>query len=78
MLLINYPNATLPFAEEEVHLRYIMYITFLESFRQRYGRQISTVSADSGYGCEMNYGYMVSNQIALFVRYNMFHVEMKA
>ena len=53
-------------------------LTFLESFRQRYGRQISTVSADSGYGCEMNYGYMVSNQIALFVRYNMFHVEMKA
>ena len=40
-------------------------------------RQSPTVCADSGYGSEMNYEYMVSNQITPFVKYNMFHAEMK-
>ena len=52
-------------------------IPFLNSFESRYGLQSSTVCADSGYGCEMNYEYMVSNQITPFVKYNMFHAEMK-
>ena len=52
-------------------------IPFLESFAGRYGMQSSTVCADSGYGSEMNYEYMVSNQITPFVKYNMFHAEMK-
>lgn len=32
-------------------------IPFLDSFKDRYGRQSSTVCADSGYGSEMNYVY---------------------
>ena len=52
-------------------------IPFLESFAERYGMQSPTVCADSGYGSEMNYEYMVSNQITPFVKYNMFHAEMK-
>ena len=52
-------------------------IPFLNSFEIRYGLQSSTVCADSGYGSEMNYEYMVSNQITPFVKYNMFHAEMK-
>jgi len=52
-------------------------IPFLESFNERYGMQSTTVCADSGYGSEMNYEYMVSNQITPFVKYNMFHAEMK-
>ena len=50
---------------------------FLESFKERYGTQSATVCADSGYGSEMNYEYMISEQIAPFVKYNMFHAEMK-
>ena len=52
-------------------------IPFLNSFEIRYGLQSSTVCADSGYGSEMNYEYMVSNHITPFVKYNMFHAEMK-
>lgn len=52
-------------------------IPFLESFSERYGTQSATVCADSGYGSEMNYEYMVSKQITPFVKYNMFHAEMK-
>jgi hypothetical protein len=50
---------------------------FLESFKERYGTQSTTVCADSGYGSEMNYEYMVSEQITPFVKYNLFHTEMK-
>ena len=50
---------------------------FLESFKGRYGKQSATVCADSGYGSEMNYEYMLSEQITPFVKYNMFHAEMK-
>ena len=52
-------------------------IPFLKSFNERYGTQSTTVCADSGYGSEMNYEYMISNQITPFVKYNMFHAEMK-
>ena len=50
---------------------------FLESFKERYGTQSATVCADSGYGSEMNYEYMISEEITPFVKYNMFHAEMK-
>ena len=52
-------------------------IPFLNSFEDRYGVRSSTVCADSGYGSEMNYEHMVSKQITPFVKYNMFHAEMK-
>ena len=50
---------------------------FLESFKERYGTQSATVFADSGYGSEMNYEYMISEEITPFVKYSMFHAEMK-
>lgn len=52
-------------------------IPFLDSFANRYGHQSSTVCADSGYGSEMNYEYMLANQINPYVKYNMFHAEDK-
>ena len=52
-------------------------IPFLESFEERYDKQSSTVCADSGYGSEMNYEYMESKKIDAYVKYNMFHAEMK-
>lgn len=52
-------------------------IPFLKSFEERYGKQTSVVCADSGYGSEMNYEYMESKQIDAYVKYNMFHAEMK-
>ena len=52
-------------------------IPFLDSFADRYGSQSSTVCADSGYGSEMNYEYMQSRGIGAYVKYNMFHAEMK-
>ena len=52
-------------------------IPFLESFEERYDKQSSTVCADSGYGSEKNYEYMESKQIDAYVKYNMFHAEMK-
>ena len=52
-------------------------IPFLNSFEDRYGVRSSTVCADSGYGSEMNYEHMVSKRITPFVKYNMFHAEMK-
>ena len=39
--------------------------------------QLSTICAGFGYGSEMNYEYMVSNQIAPFVKPKMFHKKMK-
>lgn len=52
-------------------------IPFLESFEARYGRQSAAICADSGYGSEQNYEYMVGNDILPYVKYNMFHTEMK-
>lgn len=52
-------------------------IPFLNSFADRYGHQSSTVCADSGYGSEMNYEYMLANLINPYVKYNMFHAEDK-
>ena len=52
-------------------------IPFLDSFKERYGRQSDEVVADSGYGNEANYAYMESNGIDAYVKYNMFHAETK-
>ena len=52
-------------------------IPYLESFKQRHGRQSKKVVADSGYGSEMNYEWMENHEIEAYVKYNMFHAEDK-
>ena len=52
-------------------------IPFLNSFKEKYGKQSEEVVADSGYGNEENYAYMEGNGIDAYVKYNMFHAEMK-
>lgn len=52
-------------------------ISYLESFKTRYGMQSEEIVADSGYGSEENYEYMFSNGITPYVKYNMFHVEQR-
>lgn len=52
-------------------------ISYLESFRSRYGVQSSEIVADSGYGSEENYEYMFSNGMVPYVKYNMFHLEQR-
>lgn len=52
-------------------------ISYLESFKTRYGMQSEEIVADSGYGSEENYGYMFSNGMTPYVKYNMFHVEQR-
>lgn len=52
-------------------------ISYLESFRLRYGIQSQEIVADSGYGSEENYEYMFANGMTPYVKYNMFHVEQR-
>lgn len=52
-------------------------ISYLESFRTRYGIQSEEIVADSGYGSEENYEYMFRNGMTPYVKYNMFHVEQR-
>ena len=52
-------------------------ISYLESFKARYGMQSEEIVADSGYGLEENYEYMFSNGMTPYVKYNMFHVEQR-
>ena len=52
-------------------------ISYLESFRARYGIQSQEIVADSGYGSEENYEYMFAGGITPYVKYNMFHVEQR-
>ena len=52
-------------------------ISYLESFKARYGMQSEEIVADSGYGSEENYEYMFSNGMTPYVKYNMFHVEQR-
>ena len=52
-------------------------ISYLESFKTRYGIQSEEIVADSGYGSEENYGYMFSNGMTPYVKYNLFHVEQR-
>ena len=50
-------------------------IDYLESFEQRYGKQSKEIVADSGYGSEQNYEYMLDNDMVPYVKFNMFHKE---
>ena len=50
-------------------------IDYLKSFEDRYGRQSKKIVADSGYGSEQNYEYMLDNGMVPYVKYNMFHKE---
>ncbi len=52
-------------------------ISYLESFKTRYGMQSEEIVADSGYGSEENYEYIFSNGMTPYVKYNMFHVEQR-
>ncbi len=52
-------------------------ISYLESFKTRYGMQSEEIVADSGYGSEENYEYMFCNGMTPYVKYNMFHVEQR-
>lgn len=52
-------------------------ISYMESFRTRYGMQSDEIVADSGYGSEENYEYMFRNGMTPYVKYNMFHVEQR-
>lgn len=52
-------------------------ISYLETFKSRYGEQSSVIVADSGYGSEQNYEYMFGENLMPYVKYNMFHKEQK-
>ena len=52
-------------------------IPYLKSFEERYGKQSAEIVADSGYGSEQNYEYMFGGGMIPYVKYNMFHAEMK-
>ena len=54
------------------------FIGHMESFKRRYGKQSREVVADSGYGSEENYEYLDINDIDGYVKYNMFHAELKS
>lgn len=52
-------------------------IDYLESFDKKYHRQSKEIVADSGYGCEQNYDYMLDNEIVPYVKYNYFHMDIR-
>ena len=52
-------------------------IPFFRSFDQRYNRLPTVGVADSGYGSEENYRFMLDNGIKAFVKYNYFHKEQR-
>ena len=49
------------------------FINHMDTFEQRYGRHSTEVVADSGYGSEENYEYLVQNGIEGYVKYPLFH-----
>ncbi len=52
-------------------------IPFYNSFHDRYGKFPQVGVADSGYGSEENYAFMEDAAIEAYVKYNMFHREMR-
>ncbi len=52
-------------------------IPHLDSFKEDYKKQSSTVVADSGYGSEQNYEYADNECIEAYIKYNYFHKEQK-
>ena len=53
------------------------FIKHMDTFNERYGKHSKEVVADSGYGSEENYEYMEINEIEGYVKYSMFHTELK-
>ena len=53
------------------------FINHMDTFEQRYGRHSAEVVADSGYGSEENYEYLEQNGIEGYVKYPLFHTELK-
>ena len=53
------------------------FIPHMESFERRYGRQSREAVADSGYGNEQNYEYLEKHSVDAYVKYTMFHQELK-
>lgn len=49
----------------------------LELYRSRYGFFPGICTADAGYGSEENYSYLEANSIEAFVKYSLFHKELK-
>ena len=53
------------------------FINHMDTFERRYGRHSAEVVADSGYGSEENYEYLEMNGIDGYVKYTLFHTELK-
>ena len=53
------------------------FINHMDTFERRYGRHSAEVVADSGYGSEENYEYLEMNGIDGYVKYPLFHTELK-
>tara|TARA_R110002124_G_C8915326_1_gene510812 strand:+ start:89 stop:1627 length:1539 start_codon:yes stop_codon:yes gene_type:complete len=49
----------------------------LELYRSRYGFYPAICTADAGYGSEENYSYLEENSMEAFVKYNLFHKELR-
>lgn len=49
----------------------------LELYHKQYGFYPGTCTADAGYGSEENYCFLEENKIEAFVKYNLFHKELK-
>ncbi|MEB2787387.1 IS1182 family transposase [Algoriphagus persicinus] len=49
----------------------------LELYRSRYGFYPSICTADAGYGSEENYSYLEENSVEAFVKYSLFHKELR-
>lgn len=52
-------------------------IPHMEQFQKLYGKQSSTIVADSGYGSEQNYQHLEDQNIDAFIKYNYFHAQQK-
>ena len=52
-------------------------IDYLMSFERKYHRQSKEVVADSGYGSEENYCYLLDNAIVPYVKNNYFHMDIR-
>ena len=53
------------------------FINHMDTFERRYGKHSAEVVADSGYGSEENYEYLEMNAIEGYVKYPLFHTELK-
>lgn len=47
----------------------------INNFKELYNKTPETVTADSGYGSEMNYEHLEENHITAYVKYNYFHQQ---